>query len=250
MLFRICVNALLWLVFPFVHAASEPSMVWDVEYLAGDYQNPMVYSEEIILRDQRERAVKRVTSTQIEAMLEVMQHINGAAELNVRLYVVEGDAPNAYASGDDEEAGVFVNFGMMDLIQVDSDQWAALLGHEVAHIKLGHGDKNEKRRIPINIFSAAVGGLAKTPLAAQATQLLTTGVASKFSRDQERQSDYLGAIWAVEAGYDPYGAAALHEELSRQSLRLNIPFILSHPSDKERIVNLNKLAKRLDKNSR
>ena len=250
MLFKICTVAVLSLVFLSGNAASESSMVWDVEYLAGDYQNPMVYSEEIILRDQRERAIKRVTSMQIETMLKVMQQINRAAELNVRLYVVEGDAPNAYAADYDDEAGVFVNFGLMDLIQVDADQWAALLGHEVAHIKLEHGDKNEKRRVPINIFSAAVGGLAKTPLAAQATQFLTTGIASKFSRDQERQSDYLGAIWAVEAGYDPYGAAALFEELSRQSLRLNIPFMSSHPSDKERIINLNNLAKRLDKNSR
>ena len=29
---------------------------------------------------------------------------------------------------------------------------------------------------------------------------------TKYSRDNEREADYLGAIWAVEAGYDPQGA--------------------------------------------
>ena len=228
-------------------AASAPLRLWDVEYLAGDYLNPMVYSDEIFIRDHRDRVVKRCTSKQIETMLEVMNKIRAAGEISVRFYIVDGHKPNAFATYHEDEASVFVNFGMMDLIQADADQWAALLGHEVAHIKLEHYEKGRKRSGPLRVLSAAANAVAKNPIAQLAGQALTMGISTKFSRDQERQSDYLGVIWAIETGYDPYAAAALHREMSRQSFKLNIPFISSHPSDKERIASLTELAERLDK---
>lgn len=230
-----------------IAAADAPSRVWDVEYLAGDYLNPMVYSDEIFIRDQRDHVVKRCTSKQIETMLEVMNKIEAAGEISVRFYIVEGHKPNAFATYHEDEASVFVNFGMMDLIQADADQWGALLGHEVAHLKLEHSEKGRKRSLPLTVLRSAANMLTKTPAAQVAGQVLTTGISTKFSRDQERQSDYLGVIWAIEAGFDPYAAAALHREMSRQSFKLNIPFIFTHPSDKERIARLTELADRLGK---
>ena len=100
----------------------------------------------------------------------------------------------------------------------------------------------------MRVLSAAASAVTKNPIGQLAGQALTAGISTKFSRDQERQSDYLGVIWAIEAGFDPYAAAALHREMSRQSFKLNIPFISSHPSDKERIASLSDLAERLDRN--
>ena len=35
-------------------------------------------------------------------------------------------------------------------------------------------------------------------------------------RDQERDADYLGMIWAIEAGYDPEGHLRLEENKKGQ----------------------------------
>ena len=68
---------------------------------------------------------------------------------------------------------------------------------------------------------------------------------TKFSRDQERASDYLGAIWAIESGYDAWGASRFHERLLRANGNHGIPFLQSHPTSKERVRTLSEMAVRL-----
>ena len=104
---------------------------------------------------------------------------------------------------------------------------AALIGHELAHIKLKHGEISKKNIALIQgkDFSAAN---------------------TRYSRDNERDADYLGVIWAVEAGYNPDGAVALQEALYKVFKRTNISgFNVSHPSTIERLTILKSLARRL-----
>jgi Zn-dependent protease with chaperone function len=224
--------------------SEEVFLAWDIEELASeDDYSLLLASDEVDLENPRGRRLKAVSRSHIKVLASIMQGIENAAEIDVRFLIIQGDQPNASAGYRYEEPTVFVNFAMLDLLGVQQDEWAALLGHEVAHLKLGHALSNSKREIPLRVIDAAVSVLSTNPIAQAATGLVTTGIDNKFSRDQERQSDYLGVVWAVEAGFGPHGAVSLHRQFSSQPL--SIPFLSSHPGSGERGKTLQALADRL-----
>ena len=71
-------------------------------------------------------------------------------------------------------------------------------------------------------------------------------IETKFSRNQAHESDYLGAIWALESGFEVEGAVRLQSSLlKRYGSGTQLPFLLSHPTSQERIDRLQDLADRL-----
>ncbi len=226
--------------------ADDQYLAWDIEMLASeDEYSLLLVSDEIELRNPRDRVLKRISRKRVESLDRIMRDIERAAELDTQFLIVQGDEPNASAGYRAGEAVVFVNFGMLDLLHDQADEWAALLGHEVAHLKLEHSVKNTKRRIPLKILDAVVSATTSNPVTKVASSWITDGIDNKFGRDQERQSDYLGVVWAVEAGYDPFGAASLHDQLSRHSSVFIIRFMTTHPGSKEREATLRGMAERL-----
>lgn len=203
-------------------AAAEP-MAWKIRDLV---RAPMASIE---LRDQRDKLIRTVEVRQLVYIYAVMSAIEETAEISADLYLTSGDDPNAFATnGKDGENIVAITFGMLDLIGNDVHAAAAILGHELAHLKLNHGaDLKKAQTLPASpTFSAAQ---------------------TKYSRDNEREADYLGVIWAIEAGYDPEGAVRVLEHLYQLSKTRGGSFGGSHPSSIERITVLKSLVRRLSR---
>ncbi len=231
----------LWSDFPEVKPDLHPDS-WSVDSLAK------FTGEEIMLRSSNNALLRWISPDQIRELNAVRNAIEIVAELEVDFYITTGDQPNAAAGKREGVNSMFVNFAMLDLIENDRDLWASLIGHEIAHLKLGHLDEQAKRSIPMAVIKTISQGLLATdPLLSTAGGLLVDGIGMKFSRDAERQSDYMGLIWALEADYDPYGAARLHTEMSGHSANFSVPFFSSHPSSPERIKDLTELADRLSR---
>ena len=242
------------------HSPAAPfSYTWRIEDLAR------TNAETVELRDDNNRLLKRVETKQIIYLYSVMQALERVSELRSELLVTDGEQPNAFATkgmaallptnpGGEAEADadskeavpqrnaiadakpvdeenaveiniVGINFGMLDLLGLEVHMAAALIGHELGHLKLNHGEDNETRR---------------------RTDMLTAAN-TRYSRDNEREADYLGAIWAVEAGYDPEGAVRLQELIYKKTKHLSGGFSGSHPSSIERITKLKSLARRLSR---
>ena len=204
-------------------------------------------SNYIILKSYRSSRPIKIEIELARTISNTFHNISKAAELDARLLLIHGSAPNALAGPINGIKTVAVNFPMISMVGYDSDQWAALLGHELAHLKLGHFEKNLMRKIPLMVLQEIVRNKTADPAVHLGTDLLARMVDTHFSRDQERESDYLGAIWAVEAGYSAFGAAELHRRLLHETGggSLILPFLRSHPSSSERIETLNGLAERL-----
>ncbi|MFT5131629.1 MAG: putative Zn-dependent protease [Gammaproteobacteria bacterium] len=188
--------------------------------------------EKVELRGPKNKVFGTVETKQMLLVYSAMTAIMEIAELNAELFVVEGKAPNAFATiGLDEQKNeqnvIGFTFGMLDMIGMDVDAAAAIIGHELAHLKLKHIEERKE----------AIKNSSTTTFSASST---------KYTRDNERESDYLGAIWAVEAGYDPGGAVRVHEKLYKLSKR-QVGFSGSHPSSIERITILKSLVRRLSK---
>ena len=83
--------------------------------------------------------------------------------------------------------------------------------------------------------------LGVTNLGLQGGELIGTAFSTSFTRDQERDADRLGLIWAKQDGYDPNGAIKLFKAIESKSGNTLIPFFQSHPNPSERIENAQKV---------
>jgi predicted Zn-dependent protease len=68
----------------------------------------------------------------------------------------------------------------------------------------------------------------------------------KFNRDQERESDYLGLIYAYQAGYNPDAGVDIWEGFSVEVAgTLTTDFFSSYPWSPERMLKTTKVAQAL-----
>ncbi len=222
-IFRVITTLLLLiqLVLQTAIAREEPK-AWRIRDLASARE------QNVQLRDKNDRVIATLATKQLILIYSAMVAIEEAAEINAELFVVEGKEPNAFATvGKEEQNVIGFTFGMLALIGLDVDAAAGIIGHELAHLKLNHIEERKE---------AIENGSTTT----------FTAASSKYTRDNERESDYLGAIWSVEAGYNPAGAVRVHEKLYKLSKR-HVGFSGSHPSSIERLTILKSLVRRLTK---
>ena len=204
--------------------AELPIYSWDIRDLA---RSPV---ENIKLRNEKDRLLKTVSAKQMVYLYAAMSSIAEASEVHAAFIIVDGEFANAFAgTTEDGQNFVGINFAMLDILGTNLDMAAALIGHELAHIKLNHGEITNKN---IKLNKGKNLSVANT----------------RYSRDNERDADYLGTIWAVEAGYDPRGAVALQEALYKLSKKFSGSGInITHPSSIERVTVIKSLARRLKK---
>lgn len=237
--------ALLLLAFSSKAFCAPFTYYWDIKELAKSH------ADTIELRNKKNRLLKKVSTTQMRYYYAVKNSIEEVAELQTKLIIVDGKQPNAFAGqlqGNQNVIGI--NFAMLDIIGMDVHAVAALIGHEIAHLKLKHGEKRKDKSLSFGVMKI-LGGAALDSLGVPGAQTISdltfTSFETKYSRDDEREADYLGAIWAIEVGYEAEGAVRLHKEIYKRSRTASIPFLSTHPSGPERIATLEAIAGRFSK---
>jgi predicted Zn-dependent protease len=136
---------------------------------------------------------------------------------------------------------VWVHRGTIAAAQNEA-QLAGVLAHEIAHISQRHtADQLTKSLVANGLlgFLGAVLGNAGNARAAQvAAQALAGGYMLKFSRDDEREADRVGARLLRQAGWDAREMLRFMEVLRREQGRDPTSvevFLSSHPGPGERI---------------
>jgi len=129
--------------------------------------------------------------------------INPVLGCAIPIDYVTADDVNAYT--DDKK--IVIYSGIVALAKTDA-QLAHVIGHELAHANLGHGDKRLVNRtlgwlggtaIDVGILAGGIstgGAFGKE---------FTKAGALAYSVNFEREADYVGAYYAVRAGYDLNG---------------------------------------------
>ena len=123
---------------------------------------------------------------------------------NVRVYVIENKEWNAFAMGN---YSIYVFSGLLD--DMDDDEVAIVLGHELVHASHEHSRKQFKKDMWIQIAMLGALGAASTidsdtsqALASLAVIAAGTAWKSGYGRGMEDQADRVGLRYAYEAGYD------------------------------------------------
>ena len=233
-----------WLVSDNLVAASF-SFSWPIKELARSSD------DQIVLRKENGGTLRKVNTQQLRYLYAVKTSIESAAETEAEFLLVDGDQPNAFAGyvkGRGRAIGV--NFAMVELLDLDVHAMAALIGHELAHLRLEHGKDGEKKKRGFEILKG-LGAIALSSVGVGGAYTISdtvfTAIETKYSRDDEREADYLGMIWAIEAGYESEGGVRLQEKLNKMSRNNPLPFFSTHPFPPERIETMKRMSQRLSR---
>jgi Zn-dependent protease with chaperone function len=168
---------------------------------------------------------------------------NSDARVPFTIKVIDSDQVNAFAL----PGGFFyVNSGLILRAQEEAEL-AGVMAHEISHVTARHGTKQATKgeimqlaTIPLILLGP--GGWAGYGIY-EATQLAIPFSYLKFSRDAEREADFLGVEYMYKAGYDPNAYVTFFERIQADEKRQpgTIPKIFStHPPTPERIANTQK----------
>jgi predicted Zn-dependent protease len=135
---------------------------------------------------------------------------------------------------------VWIHRGAMDAAQNEA-QLAGVLAHEVAHISQRHAADQITKGLVANgllgLLSAVLGNDRGARTAQIAAQVLAGGYMLKFSRDDEREADRVGARIMRQAGWDAREMIGFMDVLRREQGRdpssVEV-FLSSHPGAAER----------------
>jgi len=146
---------------------------------------------------------------------------------------------------------VWVHRGALSAAQNES-QVAGVLAHEIAHIAERHAASRMTKGIIANgllgLLGAAVGNDRRGQVAQIAGGLAAQGYMLKFSRDDEREADEVGAQIMKRAGWSPNGMVEFMQILRAQQGRdpgSVQTFLSSHPAPGERVSRLQSTVSRL-----
>ncbi|MCI6160767.1 MAG: M48 family metallopeptidase [Prevotellaceae bacterium] len=165
---------------------------------------------------------------------------NFAWEFNL----VQGKEVNAFCM----PGGKIVVFEGLLPVTRDEASLAIVLGHEIAHAVAKHSaeqmTKSQNASTGLQIGSGVLSAIGVstttnqvlTSVAGQGLSLLNL----KYSRSNETEADHMGLVFAAMAGYDPNVAVSFWQRMSANSAGTAITWLSSHPSDAQRIADIQK----------
>jgi len=164
------------------------------------------------------------------------------ADLHYEFKVVNSKVVNAFTVGGGR---VFVNRGLIEQMDNESEL-AGVLAHEIGHNVGKHVTKQLSKTLLINGISALSNEIIKAKSKKWSEVFDTVGglvsyfSLMKFSRDDEREADYLGVYNLYLAGYDPDGMVTLFQKFKklqhREPSKFEV-FFQTHPKPSERKEN-------------
>jgi beta-barrel assembly-enhancing protease len=168
---------------------------------------------------------------------------NSDARVPFTIKVIDSDVVNAFAL----PGGFFyVNSGLV--LHADEEaELAGVMAHEIAHVCARHGTKQATKgeitqlaMIPAMIFIPySWAGYAIY----QGMNFMIPLTFLKFTRDEERQADFLGLQYMYKAGYDPNAFVSFFEKVEALEKKQpgTVPKIFSdHPPTPDRVEAIQK----------
>ncbi|HZW37588.1 MAG TPA: M48 family metalloprotease, partial [Candidatus Deferrimicrobiaceae bacterium] len=175
----------------------------------------------------------------VQGVGERLARVSHRPSLNFRYRILNSSVPNAFAL---PGGYIVINRGL--LIHLKSEaELAAVLGHETGHVTAKHSIAGYQRAMAANILLAGVSVAAGGKTGVMELSGITASLVDKgFSREQEREADWIGIDYMVKAGYNPEGAIRLQEFFYQQLEGGKNPMFVeglfrTHPFSKERLDN-------------
>ena len=169
---------------------------------------------------------------------------NSDARVPFTIKVIDSDEVNAFAL----PGGYFyVNSGLVKLAGSEAEL-AGVMAHEIAHVAARHGTKQATKGQITNLATIPLiflGGWTGFGIR-QAAGLAIPLTFLKFSRNFEREADFLGVQYLYKTGYDPAAMVQFFERLKAQKKKKTskskiAKVFKTHPLTEDRIKRIQKV---------
>jgi predicted Zn-dependent protease len=209
-----------------------------------------------------QQSVAIVRDAEIEALMrdyaQPILKAAGLASSKIEIVLVNDSRFNAFVSG----RRIFFNTGALAISETPNEL-IGVLAHEAGHIAGGHQERMRReldRAKTVAIVGALVGlgvGIAGSAAGARGASQLGAGIAMgapemarrgllSYQRGEESNADRSAIIYLEKTGQSPRGMLRTFErfaqEMSLSGTHVD-PYQISHPTPRERIANLERVAR-------
>ncbi|MEW6707551.1 MAG: M48 family metalloprotease [Pseudomonadota bacterium] len=223
------------------------------ELQAGREQHKQVLAEYGVVQDESLQAYVRDIGLRLARNSE-------RPHLDWHFTVLDSPEVNAFAL---PGGYIYVTRGIMAYMDSEADL-AGVIGHEIGHVTARHSAQRATRAqtAGIGVLAATVLGAilegrgvsGAGELASDLSQTVAAGYIARYSREQELQSDRLGAQYLSRTGYDPRNMLDVLQVLRNQerfaadlaraegrSPRQGNDWLASHPTNEQRIRDMQQI---------
>jgi len=177
---------------------------------------------------------------------QYVNHLGKTLARNAQLptpyfFIVKSNEINAFAG-----PGGYIGINSQLILATENEsELAAVMAHEMAHVRLNHLYRmiEHEKQMRIPMLASIALGVINPALGSAGLMASITGIAQdniNFIRANEKEADRIGIDMLIKSGLDPRGMASFFKKMqlsSRYYYRDNIPAILqSHPLDDDRIA--------------
>jgi predicted Zn-dependent protease len=206
----------------------------------GDQAAAQVMRQYRVVHDDRSRRVEAVGLRLLNALSSKER-----GPWDYRFHVIDSKEINAFAL---PGGNVFLFTGLYDRLGTE-DELAAVMGHELTHVREQHWAKMAGAQAKREAELALLLGITHAGRVWQNVAGITdTLLMLRYSRKDEDQADAEGLQDMVAAGYNPQGMLGLFRTLMEAAGKGEGPaFLADHPLNKERIQRTQERISRLSK---
>lgn len=169
---------------------------------------------------------------------------HAAEGVNPDFFIVKSNTINAFAG-----PGGHIGINSQLILATENEsELAAVMAHEISHVKLHHLyrmiQRQKQMKIPMlaSVLASAALGLINPALGNGALMATLSGFAQdniNFTRANEKEADRIGINMLIRAGFNPEGMIDFFKKMQKNTRYYydNIPEILrTHPLDQDRIA--------------
>ncbi len=236
-----------------------------VLWVASCAVNPVTGRRELsLISEAQEISLGQETDKQIRAQYgvyadpELNQYVEGVGktlvphthrpQLTYHFAVLDSPVVNAFAV---PGGYIYVTRGILAMMNSEAEL-AVVLSHELGHVNARHSVRRLSKLLLVQLGLSVGGALSET--FAKLTGVASVGIQLlflKYSRDDEREADFLGVQYSRSGGFNPGEMVNFFTSLQRLgdlSKGASLPgFLSTHPLTKERIQNVGELLQASDR---
>lgn len=185
---------------------------------------------------------RRVLAISERIVAQAVRYRPETADWDWEITVIDApDTVNAFAMAGGKMA---IYTGIIDRLQLDDDELAQIIGHEVAHALSAHTAEKMSVALATNVGLIGVSVLADLSDTAITGVSLAAIVAVQLphSRQMESEADRIGIELAARAGFSPDAAPRLWRKMAEETGSSHPVFLSTHPAPATRQRDLVALA--------